>query len=535
MKKLTKILITLLLLIMCVFVGCTTNEEPINKPEEKQEDLSKKDPEEEPKTDPEEDPKEDPKQKVTYQFAFKNKEVTIGIGEEITIEFDTNIPDFDIDKVSYKLNNGKAISFQKNGNLKSTASGSASVDASYTYDEEEYTSTMTITITEEVKTFEKTDPRYWLKIMKNTMDVDAELMDKTEIAAFNQAVYSDYTKTKVKDLSKLELNVSGDYVKGLINNYTKIKSGTTVYKTAKTTLTNTEKEAILSNRNLNNISSNVTASYGIIVQFATMRAYPTLCFTSSETYNGLQETALGVGESVVIYSYSADKEWCFVQAEDYYGWIQTENVALCTKDEFTQYYRSNNYMVVIGERITINSTVLRMGDKLPYKSVDESKFIVYMPTKCGDNTLCINEIEVENNELVHDGFLTYTYTNLFNQGFKLLNTPYRWGDYIIDGRDCSSTQNAIYRCFGFVMPRNTSNQQVIPGYSTVVNGLNNTSMKNYKIGTLIFTNSHVMMYIGQDENGNCYLLHNSGSCKLQTLTDYLNKVGKSMIATLTIQ
>ena len=45
--------------------------------------------------------------------------------------------------------------------------------------------------------------------------------------------------------------------------------------------------------------------------------------------------------------------------------------------------------------------------------------------------------------------------------------------------------------------------------------------KNYKPGTLIFTSSHVMMYIGEDENGVSYLYHNTtskgGGCILQPL------------------
>ena len=197
-----------------------------------------------------------------------------------------------------------------------------------------------------------------------------------------------------------------------------------------------------------------------------------------------------------------------------------------------KYYRSDKYMLCIAERMEIDGTVLRMGDKVPYKSVDENGFIALMPKKCNDETLCITETLVPNDEKVNDGFMTYNYNNLYELGFKLLGTAYRWGDYMIDGRDCSSTQNAIYHCFGFVMPRNTSNQNKIPGYSSTVSGLNDTSMRTYPIGTLIFTSSHVMMYIGEDETGASYLLHNSGSCKLQTLFSY---GGSNMIATLTIR
>ena len=119
------------------------------------------------------------------------------------------------------------------------------------------------------------------------------------------------------------------------------------------------------------------------------------------------------------------------------------------------------------------------------------------------------------------------------QAFKLLGIDYSWGDKFITGRDCSSTMNAIYRSFGFVMPRNTSNQLAIPTYGKKVNGLSPTSLKKYEPGTMIFTKSHVMLYIGDDENGKPYLLHNTtsnnGECIIQSLISY---GGNNMIAVL---
>ena len=75
-----------------------------------------------------------------------------------------------------------------------------------------------------------------------------------------------------------------------------------------------------------------------------------------------------------------------------------------------------------------------------------------------------------------------------------------------------------------MMPRNTSNQVAIPTYGSSVSGLSNTSIQSYKPGTMIFTSSHVMLYIGEDLNGTAYLLHNTtsgdGACILQSLNSY---------------
>ena len=122
---------------------------------------------------------------------------------------------------------------------------------------------------------------------------------------------------------------------------------------------------------------------------------------------------------------------------------------------------------------------------------------------------------------------------MIKQAFKLLGIDYSWGDKNKDGRDCSSTMNAIFRSFGFVMPRNTSNQLAIPTHGLRVSGLSPASMKKYHPGTMIFTSSHVMLYIGEDASGNPYLLHNTtsgdGACILQSLQSY---GGTKMIAVL---
>ena len=122
---------------------------------------------------------------------------------------------------------------------------------------------------------------------------------------------------------------------------------------------------------------------------------------------------------------------------------------------------------------------------------------------------------------------------MIKQAFKLLGIDYSWGDKNKSGRDCSSTMNGIYRSFGFVMPRNTSNQLAIPTHGLRVSGLTTTTMKKYQPGTMIFSSSHVMLYIGEDANGNPYLLHNTtagnGGCILQSLQSY---GGSKMIAVL---
>ena len=114
---------------------------------------------------------------------------------------------------------------------------------------------------------------------------------------------------------------------------------------------------------------------------------------------------------------------------------------------------------------------------------------------------------------------------------------YSWGDKYETGRDCSSTQNGILATFGFIMPRNTSNQRSIPEYSEVLSGNDaHQYITRYYPGTLFFSSGHVMLYLGMDESLRPYILHNTtgggaNKCIIQAFDEYTNTI----IATLSLK
>ena len=227
---------------------------------------------------------------------------------------------------------------------------------------------------------------------------------------------------------------------------------------------------------------------------------------------------------LAVYHESADKQWYFVQAENYNGWIEKKYVAECSYDELESFLKPENSLLVISDYVTLESSHVRMGQVFPLVAKTDDSYTMKFPTRNGDGALVLKDLTVAKSNDYNEGYLDYTYYNVYNQAFKLLGIDYSWGDKDKLGRDCSSTMNAIYKCFGFMMPRNTSNQVAIPTYGSKVSGLTNATVQNYKPGSLIFTSSHVMLYIGENESGVAYLLHNTnagnGECILQSLNDY---------------
>lgn len=223
-----------------------------------------------------------------------------------------------------------------------------------------------------------------------------------------------------------------------------------------------------------------------------------------------QETSLNVSEGVAIYHYSTDNNWCFVQANNYYGWIEVKNVGLCTKEQMLEFLNASEKIVVISNFVTINNHHVRMGQAFPYLETVNDKYSFSFPTRTSSGTLELISVTASSNDDYNLGYIPYTYENILIQAFKILEMSYSWGDKYETGRDCSSTQNGILATFGFIMPRNTSNQRSILLYSDVLSGLTGYRLKtDYLPGTLIFSSGHVMLYIGMDADQNPYILHNT--------------------------
>ncbi len=374
------------------------------------------------------------------------------------------------------------------------------------------------------KTYDIKDVNYWLQIMSKKYNINKTLLEEDEIAFFNSKVVSDYSKTKVVDLAKISTTETYSNVYSLITKYSNINKYTIYNDSTGTAISSSEKTTILNNRNLDNIPTQINVKFGIITNFAWMRSYPTNYYSDKYAMDRFQETTLNVGEGVAIYHESLDGNWYFVQAQNYNGWVEKKNIALCSFDEMKEFINVNERLVVVSDYQIIENAHVRMGQAFPLIETNETTHKIKFPTRDNNGNLYLKEVTVANSENYSIGYLEYTYKNVYKQAFKLLGIDYSWGDKNTDGRDCSSTMNAIYTSFGFMMPRNTSNQKAIPSYGVTVSGINDSIMKTYKPGTMIFSSGHVMLYIGENASGSSYLLHNTtsgnGECILQALSSY---------------
>lgn len=357
---------------------------------------------------------------------------------------------------------------------------------------------------------------FWINKLENPKEL---IMNKEEIMDYNKEVI-DSVHT-VHYLETYPTTVEGNNLKTYIETYN-IPNYTPYDEYGKIhdmVFFNT----ILDNRNLNDIGKENTVKYGLTISRSEMRSVPTeeeIHINKNDTFDMLQETAVEACEPVVILHESLDKQWYFVQAYNYMGWIKKGNIAESSKEDIFKFVSQEDFVVVLEDFIKLNFDNREfkyfMGTKIPIGNKIGDDIRLKVPTRKQDGTLEIREVFLENGAEVSQGYLPYTRENILKQIFKLYGTYYEWGDKN-NGRDCSSTMLSVYKVFGIRLPRNTDEQEISPGKVIRFNYEDSTSgryalLENLKVGNLIFMNGHVVMYIGED-NGKHYIIHNFAGIK----------------------
>ena len=97
--------------------------------------------------------------------------------------------------------------------------------------------------------------------------------------------------------------------------------------------------------------------------------------------------------------------------------------------------------------------------------------------------------------------------------FACLGNRYGWGG-MLESMDCSMLTRNVYKCCGFVLPRNTNWQQAIPGTRTDLEGKTDEEkmaiLEKMPACTMLYMRSHTMLYLGT-ENGVGYVVSDLGT------------------------
>lgn len=348
-------------------------------------------------------------------------------------------------------------------------------------------------------------PAFWID---DEQEAQRVLMSEAEIQAYNAAVVQD-GRLKVADMTKKLETIPAEDIRTMISQY---EIGDYAYLDGEL-MTDSQRQYLENRRNLEALDEmdTMTVRYGLIVNETDVRSFPsvgTLMDTDDDwEFDYFQESSLKVGEGVRICHETADGAWCFVQAKNDAGWVWSEDIAFCSFAQMCDYLTSEDFIIVTKPADVVcgvENLHLSMGCRLLCGADGAT---AKCPVRDG-GMLGFEEISLSDIEYSR-GYLPYTTALVLDQAMKLLNTGYGWGgkDHLLD---CSSTMLAVYECFGFSLPRNTSELEKCSVRATDV-GMLGADAKKRKLnevrpGSMLFMKGHVMMYLGE-KDGAVYVLH----------------------------
>lgn len=369
-------------------------------------------------------------------------------------------------------------------------------------------------------------PEFWMDETAGEV-----IMDEAQIQEFNRRTLEQFSKAEIMyDLAGLPETCTRAYVKHFIRSA--YLPGKNSYTDGKK-LTDQYRNQLAKSRNLGGIPKEARIRYGIAVERTNIRMFPTDDVITGDSgnlyYDEMQNSELLVSEPVVIFHTSLDGEWYFGLSNRSFGWFRVDSVALCPeREQWLEWQEEDDILVVTGKRAVLDRNpyepetaeiTLTMGTVLQLAEEEELAEVNYGRTPYGCYTVKIPVRDEEGNlactyaylpmgEDVSVGYVPYTQENLLRQIFKMMGTTYGWGG--INGvTDCSGYTYQVYRCFGFKLPRNSSQQASIPCSRYDMSEMQTADKKavldSLPPGSLLRFPGHIMFYLGK-RGGNYYVI-----------------------------
>lgn len=395
---------------------------------------------------------------------------------------------------------------------------------------------------------------YWIRKIQAP---DAVILSQEEIRRFNRTALTHMDS--MHDLSAYPDAIDGVALKALIEEYTLPE--TTCYAN----------DAPLSpgywalqdaKRNIASIGEEQPIAYGLIVRRADGRSFPTSDFVTDTPgdrfFDTLQAAELMPGDCVLVLHESVDAQWLFVLNEAFGSWVPKEAVALCAdRAQWNAARQVDDFLIVTADRFRLDvdpydealsgmeldmGVVLRMADPAEWPETISGRdaygnYIVKLPRRENDGSLAWAYVPIPVSRDVSRGYLPFTSANVLKQAFKMLGSRYGWGGSL-DANDCSGYVRQVYATFGFLLPRNSGQQSLVPARRSDLSALSVAEkaelLSTFHPGALLQFPGHIMFYLGE-ENGFYYVLSSAGSfVPLSSLDGRVSPASTVLVNDLTV-
>ena len=378
------------------------------------------------------------------------------------------------------------------------------------------------------------DPQFWVRLLPNA---DAVVMDRAAIAAQNAKL--EQLDPTIHDIATLPATMSRADIAASIGKLS-TRPERAMYDENGKPVPATTLDAAVDNLALDRIADPTSVRYGLVVERADLRTFPTMLriFSSSDDadIDRWQESAEFPGTPVAVLHESRDGKWWYVVSPRYAAWMEKKHVALGAKEAVLGYSAKAPYRIVTGARVRtvhtrerpeVSEVTLDMGTRVPLADAPRdtpvngqhpySSHVIELPVRGADGTLAFAPALLQKITDTSPEYLPLTRANIIRQAFKFLGERYGWG-HSYDGRDCSGFVSEVYNSMGVRLPRNTRDQATSPALQHTLftekdgSDARMAAVKTLDVGDLVYIPGHVMMVVGHVD-GQPYVIHdtNGGS------------------------
>ncbi len=255
---------------------------------------------------------------------------------------------------------------------------------------------------------------------------------------------------------------------------------------------------IFENRNVKNISDEISIESGITTKRTILKYLPTQQeFYSSNIIEENIATVLPFATPLLILHQSLDQEWYYVQSSFYRGWVLKKDILSLSEQDRYLFETPEKFITITSPLVSFNSTLLDLGTKLPILGIHDTFYEIFIPTEKGISIQSISK------DICTFGYLPYTKENILHLAYQCIGIPYEWGGKN-NGIDCSLFIQTLFKVFGFSFPRDTKNQEKVIG-TKKINLKGKTELEKKEIledieyPAILHKKGHVLLAISSTE------------------------------------
>jgi cell wall-associated NlpC family hydrolase len=378
-------------------------------------------------------------------------------------------------------------------------------------------------------------PDFWIGLQAHP---DQPMLTRAGIDARNANLFAQ--DSTMHDLAALPDTLSRAQVTGWIEHLSQ-RPTRTLYDVHGQAVPASTLDGLVDDVALDTIPAQQPVRYGLVVQRAALRSFPTTLRVFSRLgdtdIDRFQESAEFPGTPVAIIHASRDGQWLFVLSPRYAAWMQRQYVAVAPKHVVLGYAAKTPYRIVTGDSVrtvftpeqpAVSQLQLDMGTRVPLLQdlppdqpvngqTAYAAYTLQLPVRKDDGSLELVPALLQKNTDTAADYPPLTPRHLITQAFKFLGERYGWG-HAYDGRDCSGFVSDVYRSMGVQMPRNTGDQAKSPALPhRLFTAADNHEARlkaalQLQLGDLVYIPGHVMMVLGQWK-GQPWVIHDVGDIR----------------------